>query len=179
MYRLVTLLAMLCLTFVSLCPNSELSEHYKKELPKNVVDPLFASLTLSELEPPSASVTLSEYYKKEIPKNVVDPLFASISFSLLEPLSASVSYSMLESPSTLQPEDLPLSKYYKKELPKNVVESLDTLQPKDLSLCKNESKKLPLQDGLVVAVIGGEDKTVPPDKCEEDGLVEADVCNED
>ena len=30
-----------------------------------------------------------------------------------------------------------------------------------------------------MAVVGGEDEAVPPDKREEDGLVEADVCNED
>ena len=89
----------MCLTLISLCPNLEMGENYKKELPKNELQPLCTSSTLSELEPSSAPVSLS---KKEVPKSVVDPLYASVPLSLLEPPSASVSYSVVESLSTLQ-----------------------------------------------------------------------------
>ena len=64
MYRLVALLMMLCLTLISPCANFKLSkdEYYKKELPENVVDLLYASIPLSE---------------QEIPANVVDLLSVS------------------------------------------------------------------------------------------------------
>ena len=51
--------SMLCFTPPFLCANPELSENCEKEVPKNVVDPLYASVPLSLLEPPSASVSYS------------------------------------------------------------------------------------------------------------------------
>ena len=74
MYRLVALLMMLCLTLISPCANFGLSkdEYYRKELPKNVVDLLYTSSTLSE---------------QEIAKKLVDPLYAAVSLRELVPPS--------------------------------------------------------------------------------------------
>ena len=54
--------SVLCLTPPFLCANPELTEDDEKELPKNVVDPLYTSSPLSVLEPNNLSQYETETY---------------------------------------------------------------------------------------------------------------------
>ena len=126
---------MLCLTLISLCPNLEMSEYYKKELPKNELQPLCASVTLSLLEPPSASVSYSvlESLSTLQPKDL--SLYENESKNLPLYESEPNNLSLYEN----EFKNLPLYENKSKNRSLYEKESLSALQPKDLPLYERET----------------------------------------
>ena len=162
--------AMLCLTLISLCPNPEMDEIYSEELPENMVVPLSSSGPLSVFKP--SALSLYEVTSRTLTLSELGPLYASITLNKLEPYSAPVPLSELVPPSA--------SVHYKQELPKSVVESPSTLQPGNLpQYVKEFLSTLSEEDGLVEAVASGKDEPVPTDKHEEGRPEQDDVDNED
>ena len=140
--------SVLCFTPPFLCANPELSKDDEKELPKNVVDPLYPSSPLSVLEPNN----LSQYDTETYTLSQYETETSTLSHYESEPYNLSLHESKPNALSHYESEikNLPLYEILSKSLslheikPKDL--SLHKIKPKDLSLYEIKPKDLPLSE---------------------------------
>ena len=129
---------MLCFTHPFLCATPELNENCEKEVPENVVDPLYSSSPLSILQPNN----LAQYENKSEDLSQHESEIKNLSYYE----SKSNTLSLYES----ETKNVPLDEYKPKDLPQHERKSenvpLDENKPKNVPQCEKEPNNLSLSE---------------------------------